>query len=330
MKGSARVTLPLQPAAGGVLSVGFSLGHLAQRGTVDTGSPYLMVASETSADSRSTGLPTTREVYGQVEGSVAWLEGPLLSSVGTAPQQVVFGAAGGQLLAETGGPLFGLIKRSRANADSIRPTLLDQLRLRGDRPVVAFEVDAPRRRLTLSPTPLLPRAADAVPLRDLRPLGDVVEHYAARVASLRVDGVETAAGRLRRGLVCVFDTGLTGCVMSDALCAELGLRADPSGRIAASRLELALPTEHGRTLELGSSRGESPLFYVQRVSLDWFAAGQDEAPHVIALGMAFLGDGALTIDADDRRVWFRPTGARSRYYASAPTSARASVDAYAS
>ena len=63
-----------------------------------------------------------------------------------------------------------------------------------------------------------------------------------------VDGVETAAGRLRRGLVCVFDTGLTGCVMSDALCAELGLRADPSGRIAASRLDLALTSSHKITI----------------------------------------------------------------------------------
>ena len=47
---------------------------------------------------------------------------------------------------------------------------------------------------------------------------------------------------------------------------------------------------------------------VQVVPLDWFdrgGAAEAERPHVIALGMALLGQGALTVDVDAGRADFR-------------------------
>ena len=150
-------TVPLQPAAGGVLAADFVLGGVVQRATVDTGSPYLAIAEQSATHSRPSGLPPTREVYGQVEGEVRWRESDFRFAC-LAPQPVTFGTCDGRLLAETGGPLLGLIKHVRADSAAVRPTLLEQLTLQardfGGRPVAAFAFDAPGGIFSLLSAPV--------------------------------------------------------------------------------------------------------------------------------------------------------------------------------
>ena len=150
-------TVPLQPAAGGVLAADFVLGDVVQRATVDTGSPYLAIAEQSATHSRPSGLPPTREVYGQVEGEVRWRESDFRFAC-LAPQPVTFGTCDGRLLAETGGPLLGLIKHVRADSAAVRPTLLEQLTLQardfGGRPVAAFAFDAPGGIFSLLSAPV--------------------------------------------------------------------------------------------------------------------------------------------------------------------------------
>jgi len=51
---------------------------------------------------------------------------------------------------------------------------------------------------------------------DLRPMGDSVRHYAARVKRLYVNGQCVSDNLpLCRPIYCVFDTGTSGCAIQD-------------------------------------------------------------------------------------------------------------------
>ena len=122
-----------------------------------------------------------------------------------------------------------------------------------------------------------------------------------------VDGDEIRIdGQLRRAsrpILCVFDTGLTGCVLSKSLVEDLDLAwggAGSSPRREGS-LRLALRTERGRRVVLGSSASSSKLFYVQQIPLGWFV-DPARSPHVVALGQCALGRGVLTVDGPQRRA----------------------------
>ena len=132
------------------------------------------------------------------------------------------------------------------------------------------------------------------------------------------------ARRTARPILCVFDSGLTGVVLSQSLVDELGLGAEltprpgaggASGgggggggvRLGARSLQLTLRTEGGRPVVLRASAAASPLFYAQVVPLNWFR-DKSTAPHVVALGQCALGKGVLTVDARQRRaVWEQRT-----------------------
>ena len=172
--------------------------------------------------------------------------------------------------------------------------------------------------LTLSITPLIapPSQADALPLVDPREFGDGVEHICCRVDSdeIIIDGVTRSS---QRPILCVFDSGLTGCVLSQSLVQELGLQrvvTREAGRTkrtngqrhdglppAVSSLQLTLRTERGRRIKLGSSARKSKLFYAQAVPLNWFVDTAN-GPHVVALGQCVLGRGVLTVDGGQRRA----------------------------
>ena len=77
---------------------------------------------------------------------------------------------------------------------------------------------------------------------------------------------------------------------------------------------MATPAVRSVAVEVRSERGARRVLRardvagVQVVPLDWFDRGgvaEAERPHVIALGMALLGQGALTVDVDAGRADFR-------------------------
>lgn len=344
------LTLPLQQAAGGILTTGVFIDGEPFRLIVDTGSPYMVVPLDncftqppklsyygcaSPGQFRASGQPSTIEQYGALPGRMDWVEGDasfgetdvdvsddgsltlLLRLTGAmslrAGGRLTFGAADRNVMSQSGGALLGLIKRvnrspgSTIAAADLRPTVLEQLRLE------SYRLDAPRRTLTLSNAPLISPGIDALPLVDPRAFGDGVEHACCRVAedSLVLDG---RTYRTQRPLLCVFDSGLTGCVLSASLVHELGLSsqvpakaprslADVGGEGRLHSLRLAVRTELGQRVELGSGQGESPLFYAQSIALDWFADAVN-GPHVVALGQCVLSSGVLTVDGTrGRALW---------------------------
>ena len=136
-----------------------------------------------------------------------------------------------------------------------------------------------------------------------------------RMAWILIDGqVHTCT----RPLLCVFDSGLTGIVLSQSLVDELppdlarrvpaqapyslAAAAEAGARGTTARsLRLTVVTERGKRVRLGSSRRASPLFYTQAVALNWFV-DKVGGPHVVALGQCVLGKGRLTVDAPQQRA----------------------------
>ena len=359
------INLPLQPSGGGVLTTGIFIDGEPFRLIIDTGSPYLIVPQELDCDAqppklsaygcaavgqfRASGKPPTTEQYGTKPGRVAWLKGDLefgesemlgereadgqfmmrvrFVDAGRLGGSVVFGAADRVVMGQSVGALLGLIRNTNSNpalstipVNDLRPTALEQFNL------CSFRLNAPKLLLTLSTAPLIKPTDDALQLLDPRLYGDGVEHICCRVDGdeIVLDGRRYAS---KRPVFCVFDSGLTGCVLSKSLVDELGLGGNvngarvttstPSASAAASAtglggggerevrsLSCALRTESGKRITLGSSITSSPkLFYVQTVALNWFV-DRENGPHVVALGQCVLGKGTLTVDGPQRRaVW---------------------------
>ena len=130
-------------------------------------------------------------------------------------------------------------------------------------------------------------------------------------------------------MLCVFDSGLTGIVLSQSLVDELGLgervskSPPPSGGRGAAgggrglrSLQLSLLTEGGGRVELRSGVEDSPLFYAQAIRLNWFSdangvQSESAGPHVVAIGQCVLAQGVLTVDGPQRRAtWTVPQSAQ--------------------
>ena len=326
---------------------------------VDTGSPYLVVPLERDCDAQPpklsyygcaspgqfqpAGLASTSEQYGALPGKMQWVRGDVsfgevdvgvdadgrLSQLARFQNEVggrlVLGAADRAVMSQSGGALLGLIARVNREAGStipsqdLRPTVLSQLGLS------SFSLDAPRRALTLSTAPLLRPTADALKLSDPRVYGDGVEHICCRCEgdALSVNGV---AYQSSRPLYCVFDSGLTGIVLSQSLVDELALgdliSATPPFNLAevqargrakggVASLSVALRTERNARVVLradrGSRRAPNPLFYVQAIPLGWFSNAEEQRPHVVAVGQCVLGSGVLTVDSEERRAVWAPS-----------------------
>lgn len=171
--------------------------------------------------------------------------------------KLVFGVMDPALTRESGGALLGLVKNSNISSEKVqlRPTFLDQEQIRVmssykrmkindngnndgndneanldeylELPISSFTLDAPGRKLILSsrsllPSPIHPSYFDIIPLVDLRPLGDFVEHYACYVEHLVLNGVNVyLSPSNKRKIVAVFDSGLTGCLLNQPLWDEL-------------------------------------------------------------------------------------------------------------
>jgi len=226
--------LPLE-LCGGAYCLNYTIDKQLFRAVVDTGSPFVLVDGTCQdprartlwgcyrGDGRPSGLAPTDELFGGVDVGTEWRLGELALAPSfrpTAERQWI--AEGGEVsVAKIDDATFGVVRSfvdkgggavflglAKRRLPRIRPTFLEQTR------VAAMRFDFVQRSLTLSASPLVPRAADAVRTIDLRPRGAPVATYAARIQRLVVNGEVV---ELDRPAVCIIDTGTTGCSVSDEL-----------------------------------------------------------------------------------------------------------------
>lgn len=334
--------IPLRPCGAGALCAVVDLGRgVLVKAVVDTGSPFLTVPADGGCSERdgcADALPPAKCVptvarFGVGDtGVMRWREADqfvvagganLLSGTGVAvgvPDLVLRRASGGFFL--------GLIKSSD---DSEHPPLLSQLALPSAapssmadhatgslEPIVSFRVDAPRRVLTLSSAPLIPRTADALSLVDMRRYGTKVRHYAVRVSALEIDGIQVPLSGLSRPVVCLLDSGLSCAVISSELIADAAraLHGQPGATVLErapdewSSLALTMRTAQRNTVALSAGGDLSPFFCAAISEDAMYSASSargrtsNKRPHFVAVGATFLGNGILTIDADAGRALF--------------------------
>ena len=323
----------------------------------------------------SSGYAPTQEIYGAVKGRISWMsarfmfrdprlhvsrkyaqQSSALKNLNIPFSAGVIGVLDDALTSEaTGGgliepyALLGLIRSSNANADKMRfpdprPTFFEQECMtidfdgaKEEFPLRSFSVNGPTCQLTLSTGSLIPSPAPVMPLVDLRPLGDFVDHYAVMVDSVAFDGFVVSSAVLKdfsgepteRPIVAVFDTGLTGCLLALPFWDMMGkfmrrknldkaLNAVEQGQgfqsvvvsvkespQQQSRSKFGLEVNSGSTMcKIGSGVDKDrKLFYVNPINLDWFDDDRI-SPYVIVLGQTFLSHGTLTIDMDERIATF--------------------------
>lgn len=241
-------------------------GGVMYRAIVDSGSPFLIVPTVCTRQwgcapkhppFALAGYPPTIEVFGGQNYDSEWKVGFLRFPLAKAPYRVpptpvVFAAVGYQVMLPPGGVFLGLIKD---RCGDIRPTLMEQLQYN------AFRFDAKNNELTLSRRPLIPPEVDAIRLLDLRPLGDPVYHYAARVKSLQINGVEIGMGTT---IFAVFDTGCTGCVLSEDLVTDERTPGPPR------RVRVVLETQSGGEQVVETFATKKRMFVVTSSRIPWF------------------------------------------------------------
>ena len=303
---------------GGCLAVKVSLNDrtYSQRifgyyAIVDTGSPFLTAPPEISRYSRdeSQRLPPTQEQYGEAVGSMQWrsvLNVEILTSKYDAPltlPKLIAGLPESNVVDDTGGIFLGLIWR-----DDQRPSFLQQCGY------TSFILDYPQRQLTLSRRSTTMEQAEAteedsrlLQLFDFSPYGKDLYHYGVPCQSftLVLSGNKTIpimSLSLKRPVIAVIDSGLTGCIFSDSLRDELldGGHVGSSNLEQVQGLQVSLPTLGSGAAALILS--SSPKYWsLSRFKLPWF---DDDAthPHVIAMGATFLSKARISIDPLDGKA----------------------------
>ena len=213
---------------GGAYCATYTIDGQGFRAVLDTGSPFMLVDGTCrnddarrspwgcyTGDARSSGLGDTDELYGGEDVTVEWRRGAFAFDQLRVDEQLrstlavpdaVFGVVRGYVGKGGGGAVFlGLCKQ---RLPRIRPTLLEQTN------VASLRFRFVQRRLELSTSPLIPRAADALRLIDLRRRGAPVYNYACRLSGLVINGERV---KLDRCAVAVIDTGTTGISVDDRL-----------------------------------------------------------------------------------------------------------------
>jgi hypothetical protein len=213
----------------------------------------------------------------------------------------------------------------------------------GEGAIASFAIDSPNRLLILSTKSLLLGEKEVVaddtvmPLVDLRLYGDFVDHYAVQVLSLefgngkiitgsdisqRMGSSGTTRTAHERPIVAVLDTGLTGCLISNdlwQLLLDKEEKQEDSLSISVKTVQLMPSNHHGNDDKDSTSSScapfvfhakynpsDNPFFNLGPIKLDWFD-NEETCPFVIVLGQAFLNQGKLTIDIEDRRARFSST-----------------------
>ena len=335
------LSIKMERLVEGLLTLNYTVDAMQGpfRAIVDTGSPFLLVpsvctaewgcenpsalvaAGDPSAVFKTADLAPTVESFGGQEYDMQWRRGDVkfVGCTAVEPQasrttfrNVVFGSVGDDIKRRPGGVFCGLIRR-RAQ-ETVRPTLLGQLAYD------SFAFDVSREVLTLSRKPLIAPTEDAIRIVDLRKYGSPVQHYAARVKALYINGQRISHGP---NLFCIIDTGTTGCVLSD----DLTFNEYTPSPVRSVRVVLQMERGGEVALEAGAGAraanpGSRPLpFVVSTAYVPWPGfqrAGQSKrnpyvgadrpflpGPSLIVVGLPFLQpahSSLLTVDAESGRM----------------------------
>ena len=323
------ITTPLEyvPALGAYVVHYYVFGERFGA-VVDTGSPFLAVPStcnkwaykykwgcykpELTKDS---GYGNTVEGFDNNQGTVVWRKATFSfhesdDNDRNEPQRdcqdLVFGVFGPALLDGPGGLFLGLIKET----DSwIRPSFLGQtgyqsfcvdLRHPLQQQQEGAEGNGPK--LVLSKYPLIPpNDGNYVRLvRDLnRRYKAPVVHYAASAASFVVNGLPLQLSDKTRPTYVIFDTGVTGMVVSQELFDGRYLQARKNKEKSLwGQVQVSFTTAGGQPIHLAASK---PVTTPLGKATPW----RRFKGNLIILGLAFLDGRAMTIDTVDGKLQFQ-------------------------
>ena len=283
----------------------YSVGGERFGAIVDTGSPFLVVPRYCNRQkfgcyipdqSRPSGLTPTLERFDNSQGPVEWRIAPFsfANATGTltGPGEMVFGVMSDSLMSGPGGLFLGLIR----DTDTwIRPSFL------GQTSVVALEIDLQEssdpKTLTLW-SKQLSQKEDYIPLvRDLnRKYGDPVVHYTAKASAFEVNGYDVLDATNRKPIYVIFDTGVTGMVVSPELLDQRYSKARQNKEKSLwGSVKVSIPTQGGDTVSLTARKpvttplGEKPWPKFRNA-------------HLIIVGLAFLDGRKIGIDIDRQRL----------------------------
>jgi hypothetical protein len=281
-----QVTLPLLfLPKGGCLALSIVLDDsFRYYAIVDTGSPFLTApdpAIDYSVDA-SEQYPETNEQYGETIGGMQWRQSRVSSGTSElAIPNMFLGVPPSNVIADTGGIFCGLVDQ-----DDAHPTVLQQWGY------PSFSLDYKERELLLSQTALLSEKDDTsiLPIYDLTPFGPNLHHFAVdcQQVTLQTPRGPLQLKNLKRPVVVVLDSGLTGCIFSDSWLEDLPIEISD---IQGAKLQVGSTTL--------TSRPEH--WYVSCFRLPWFTS-EDDHPHIIAAGATFLNGMKLTVDSQTKRL----------------------------
>ena len=318
------ITVPLS-LVGGAYLIYYRVESALFRAVLDTGSPFLMIPGSCSQNTRAkagcykqqgapSGLATTLEQFDGFEGMVEWRRAPFsfvnaTGSMIVSSPTVVFGVADDNVMSGPGGVFFGLIKETNS---WIRPSFLGQtdvtsfiINLRNgntaERDILKMNDNTSKPlsspSLTLSTVPYL-SLVDYIPMtKDLRRVGDPVQHYVSKLKSISINGTPLIP-KDKRPIYAIFDTGVTGMVMSRELYDQryMEARERKERRLWGGEVELTFETARKNMKTIHAVKPLTTPF-------DPKATWKKFRGHVIVLGLSFLDDKELTVDMDDGRIW---------------------------
>jgi hypothetical protein len=271
---------------------------------LDTGSPFLTVPGYCNKNkygcylqehSQPSGLSSTYEQFDNNEGEVEWRRAPFSFTNATGsmmvPLAMTFGVLSDSLMGGSGGIFFGLV---RDTDNRIRPSFLGQTN------VQAFAIDlaSSSKTLTLTTDSLLDHS-DYIPLvKDLnRKYGDPTIHYTAKAKSFVANNsTVAAAGKDGKPIYVIFDSGVSGMVVSQELLDERYATARSNReRSLWGSVQISFQTKRGQTMELTATKPlTTPL---GQIPWKGFNA------HLIVVGLAFLDGNKMTVDISKQKLW---------------------------
>jgi hypothetical protein len=283
------ITLPLKylPNAGCLALPIIVQNSFQYYAIIDTGSPFGTAPSETMKLSLPSNYPSTQEQYGESIGSMEWRVVPKLQMgdefvVGG----ITVGVPASNVVEDVGGIYLGLM-----SPDDYRPSLLEQLGY------TSFSLDYPKRQLRLSKKSLVTKHKKNTlfSLYNLQPFGENLNHYAIPCKEFTLLWndenrlVVVDAGSLKRPVIVVLDSGLTGCILSDSLVEELDL-ADSYHSLT------------GMHVDIGNActfQSDERHWGISSFRLPWFHDEQKH-PHILVAGGTFLSQSTITVDIPSR------------------------------
>uniref|UniRef100_A0A7S4ADL4 Peptidase A1 domain-containing protein n=1 Tax=Pseudo-nitzschia australis TaxID=44445 RepID=A0A7S4ADL4_9STRA len=230
---------------------------------------------------------------------------------------VVFGVLGKDLLNGSGGVFFGLIKETDR---WIRPSFLGQMGYTSFCVDLRHDSSANKSpKLVLSKRPLIggePQLSissssnsndvdgdgndDYIPLvRDLKKrYGAPVVHYTARASQFVVNGLPLLIDQRKRPLYVIFDTGVSGMVVSQDLFDGRYLQARKNREKSLwGRVEVTFRTDSGREVVLSA---DQPITTPLGKAAPW----KGFRGNLVVVGLAFLDGLSMSVDIDDGKIRF--------------------------